>query len=188
MCVRCTLSRSTFLRTGASALATLSVFGLAARPAAADQNYTLWLRRMDTGEEAAEAFTLDGKNIYKPGYYTLCALMRDAHVDPNIGDVQMDMRLVETLWAIQQYLAGAGVREPIVVHSGYRTPQTNQQTEGAARNSLHMYGRACDFDVPGVAFDDLAGIAWACPTAGGVGYYPDGWVHVDTGPRRWWVG
>jgi uncharacterized protein YcbK (DUF882 family) len=143
---------------------------------------------MDTGETAAESFSLDGQSIYKPGYYRLCILLRDAHVDPSIGDVQMDIRLVETLWAIQQYLVRAGLREPIVVHSGYRTPQTNAMTEGAARNSLHMYGQACDFDVPGVAFDDLAAIAWACPSTGGVGYYPEGWVHVDTGPRRYWSG
>jgi len=35
---------------------------------------------------------------------------------------------------------------------------------------------------------DLANIAWACPATGGVGYYPEGWVHVDAGPRRWWTG
>jgi uncharacterized protein YcbK (DUF882 family) len=51
-----------------------------------------------------------------------------------------------------------------------------------------MYGEACDFGVPDIALDDLAGIAWACPSTGGVGYYPDGWVHVDTGPRRYWTG
>jgi uncharacterized protein YcbK (DUF882 family) len=100
----------------------------------------------------------------------------------------MNVRLVETLWAIQQYLRRAGVHQPIIVHSGYRTPQTNAMTEGAARNSLHMYGQACDFDVPTVSIEDLAAIAWACPSSGGVGYYPDGWVHVDAGPRRYWSG
>lgn len=178
------VTRGAFVAGAAVALATLS---LPAR-ALADASYTLWLQRMDTGESGAEPFSLDGKTVYKQGYYKLCALLRDAHVDPKIGDVQVSIRLVETLWAIQQYLVRAGIDQPIIVHSGYRTPQTNAQTEGAAPHSLHMYGQACDFDVPGVAIDALAGIAWACPSTGGVGYYSDGWVHVDTGPRRYWSG
>jgi len=181
------MHRRAFLAGGAAAAA-IALTPAFARPARADTPYTLWLERMDTGESGAETFSLDGRSIYKPGYYALCILLRDAHVDPRVGDVQMDIKLVETLWAIQQYLTGAGVRAPIVVHSGYRTPQTNAQTEGAARNSLHMYGQACDFDVPGVDFSTLASIAWACPSTGGVGYYPEGWIHVDTGPRRYWSG
>jgi uncharacterized protein YcbK (DUF882 family) len=180
----CTIKRGAFIAGAGAAVASIS---LPVR-SRAGESYTLWLVRQDTGETAKEPFTLDGSTIYKPGYYQLCAMLRDAHVDPSIGDVQVSIRLVETLWAIQQYLARAGVREPIVVHSGYRTPQTNARTEGAAPHSLHMYGEACDFDVPGVSMDDLASIAWACPSTGGVGYYPDGWVHVDAGPRRYWTG
>lgn len=178
------INRGAFL---VGAAATAAALALPVRSRAGEP-YTLWLVRQDTGEEATEPFTLDGTTIYTPGYYRLCAMLRDAHVDPSVGDVQVSIRLVETLWAIQQYLARAGVREPIVVHSGYRTPQTNAATEGAAPHSLHMYGKACDFDVPNVAFDDLASIAWSCPSTGGVGYYPEGWVHVDAGPRRYWTG
>lgn len=178
------MPRGRFIAGGiaASLLPLLPVRARAAQP------YTLWLVRQDTGESATEQFSLDGTDVYTPGYYRLCAMLRDAHVDPNIGDVQMSMRLIETLWAIQQYLIGAGIREPIVVHSGYRTPQTNAVTEGAAPHSLHMYGEACDFDVPNVSIADLAAISWACPSTGGVGYYPEGWVHVDAGPRRYWTG
>jgi uncharacterized protein YcbK (DUF882 family) len=178
------VTRGAFVAGAAVALAALGL----PRAALGDESYSLWLQRMDTGESGTEAFSLDGKTIYKPGYYQLCALLRDAHVDPRVGDVQVSIRLVETLWAIQQYLVRAGVRQPIIVHSGYRTPQTNAQTEGAAPHSLHMYGQACDFHVPGIAIDDLAGVAWACPSTGGVGYYSDGWVHVDTGERRYWSG
>jgi uncharacterized protein YcbK (DUF882 family) len=177
-------SRGAFI-TGAAAAAAFLSLPVRSR---AGESYTLWLVRQDTGETALEPFTLNGTTVYKPGYYQLCAMLRDAHVDPSIGDVQVSIRLVETLWAIQRYLARAGVHQPIVVHSGYRTPQTNARTEGAAPHSLHMYGEACDFDVPGVSMDDLASIAWACPSTGGVGYYPDGWVHVDAGPRRYWTG
>lgn len=179
-----TSSRGAFIA-GAGAAAVAFALPIRSR---AGEPYTLWLVRQDTGEEATEPFSLDGKTVYTPGYYRLCAMLRDNHVDPKIGDVQMSIRLVETLWAIQQYIIRAGVKAPIVVHSGYRTPQTNASIEGAAPHSLHMYGEACDFDVPGVGMDDLASIAWSCPATGGLGYYPEGWVHVDSGPRRYWTG
>ena len=150
--------------------------------------YTLIVERADTGERAAEPFTLDGKSLYWPGYRKLCAVLRDAHVALRYGWVQIDPRAIESLWAVQRYLTRAGIDEPIVVHSGYRTPQTNARIEGAARLSLHMWGKAVDFHVPGVPLADLAGICAACPISGGVGYYPEGWVHMDTGPRRTWVG
>jgi uncharacterized protein YcbK (DUF882 family) len=178
------INRGAFLVGAGAAAASLSL-PIRSR---AGQAYSLWLVRQDTGESRNEPFTLDGTSIYTPGYYQLCAMLRDAHVDPQIGDVQVSIRLVETLWAIQQYLVRAGVNEPIIVHSGYRTPQTNAQIEGTAPHSLHMYGKACDFDVPGVSMDDLAAIAWSCPSTGGLGYYPEGWVHVDAGPRRYWTG
>jgi uncharacterized protein YcbK (DUF882 family) len=143
---------------------------------------------MDTGEYADEPFTRDGKTLYWPGYKKLCAVLRDEHVALRYGYVQINVRIIEALWAVQQYLARDGFYGPIVVHSGYRTPQTNAQIEGAARLSLHMWGKAVDFHVPGVAIADLAGVCEACPVSGGVGYYPEGWVHMDTGPKRSWTG
>jgi uncharacterized protein YcbK (DUF882 family) len=150
--------------------------------------YRLFIERLDTGEYAAEPFTQDGKTLYWPGYKKLCAVLRDEHVSPHFGYVQIDVRTIEALWAVQRYLVRDGIDGPIVVHSGYRTPQTNAAIEGAARLSLHMWGKAVDFHVPGVALDDLAAICRACPISGGVGYYPEGWVHMDTGPKRSWVG
>lgn len=150
--------------------------------------YRLFIERLDTGEYAAEPFTQDGKSLYWPGYKKLCAVLRDEHVSARYGYVQIDVRTIEALWAVQQYLLRDGVDAPIVVHSGYRTPQTNAAVEGAARLSLHMWGKAVDFHVPGVGLDQLAAICWACPASGGVGYYPEGWVHMDTGPKRFWEG
>lgn len=150
--------------------------------------YRLFIERMDTGEYAYEPFTQDGKSLFWPGYKKLCAVLRDEHVSPHYGYVQIDVRTIEALWAVQQYLQRDGIDAPIVVHSGYRTPQTNAAIEGAARMSLHMWGKAVDFHVPGVALADLADICRACPVSGGVGYYPEGWVHMDTGPKRFWEG
>ena len=173
---------------GFSAVAAGVVFPAIRLPALAGPEYVLWLRRADNGEETFDRFSFDGKSVYKTGYYRLCEALRDNHVAPWRGDVYISIRLIELLWAVQQVLLRQGVREPIVVHSGYRTPETNAATEGAATNSLHMYGMAVDFDVPGVGTDDLADLCWNCPGSGGVGSYDGGWVHLDAGEHRFWNG
>jgi uncharacterized protein YcbK (DUF882 family) len=184
------ISRRGFLAAGVGVLATCALprWASAAAQGTARDRYLLFLERVGTGEFAEEPFTLDGKTLYWPGYKKLCAVLRDEHVPPELGFVQINVATIEALWAVQSYLRGANIYEPIMVHSGYRTPQTNAQTEGAARLSYHMWGKAVDFHVPGVALSDLAGICEGCPISGGVGYYPEGWVHMDTGPKRAWVG
>jgi uncharacterized protein YcbK (DUF882 family) len=37
------------------------------------------------------------------------------------------------------------IAEPIIITSGWRCPNRNASTEGAAKNSLHMEGKAVDF-------------------------------------------
>ena len=146
----------------------------------------MWLER--GGESIFAAFTLDGKTVDVAGYRQICALMRDRHVSWAEGDRQIAIETVEALWEVQQTLKQVGYHAPIVVHSAYRTPETNARTEGAARHSQHLYGRAVDFHVPGVPIDYLWRVAASRPISGGVGYYPAGWVHLDTGPRRYWAG
>jgi len=173
---------------GFSMLGLLAAPALSAASAVSSSAYVLWLERMGTGERIAAPFTLDGKAVYMPGYAALCAILRDEHVPPSEGDVQIAVATLEALWSVQRYLARGGVSQPIVVHSGYRTPQTNARTEGAAKESYHMFGKAVDFHVPGVDMAYLANVGWACPISGGIGYYPGGWVHLDTGPKRYWQG
>jgi len=182
------IGRRGFLAGGLLAIAAASLPVRALAAASPSRDYTLFIERMDTGEYASEPFTIDGKTLYWPGYKKLCSVLRDEHVASRYGYVQINVGIIEALWAVQRYLVGDGIDQPIVVHSGYRTPQTNAQIEGAARLSLHMWGKAVDFHVPGVSIADLAGICEACPISGGVGYYPEGWVHMDTGPKRSWVG
>ncbi|MBC5823692.1 MAG: YcbK family protein [Candidatus Eremiobacteraeota bacterium] len=185
------VTRSGFLAGGFSTLALLATPGLAFGGSAVrsfGSPYVLWLERMGTRERVAAPFTLDGKALYAPGYAALCAILRDEHVPPSEGDVQISVVTLEALWAVQRYLARAGVREPIVVHSGYRTPETNARTEGAAKASYHMSGMAVDFHVGDLDIGYLASVCWSCPISGGVGYYPQGWVHLDTGPKRFWNG
>ena len=147
----------------------------------------LWLRHATDGEEIVAPFCVDGRTIYEPGYKEVCWLMRDRHVPFAQGYVQIDIIEVEALWEVQQVLALLGVRAPLVITSGYRSPQTNAATEGAARNSMHLYGKAADLYVAGVSTRELFNVAYSREVSGGIGYYDDH-IHLDSGARRYWVG
>ena len=60
------------------------------------------------------------------------------------------------------------------------------KSNGVARRSLHMQGKAMDVRLQGVSTSDLQRIALGMQ-AGGVGYYPKSdFVHLDTGRVRFW--
>jgi uncharacterized protein YcbK (DUF882 family) len=75
--------------------------------------------------------------------------------------------------------------------SGFRAPKYNlmlrKKGRRVARNSEHTFGNAVDFRLPGVTTERLRN--WARRLRlGGVGYYrDDAFVHVDTGPVRYWA-
>jgi uncharacterized protein YcbK (DUF882 family) len=78
-------------------------------------------------------------------------------------------------------------KDEIKVLSGYRTPQTNAQIEGAALNSQHMRAMALDIHIPDV---DNEAVARDFKTFiyGGTGMYPGrGFTHFDFGPLRSWI-
>jgi uncharacterized protein YcbK (DUF882 family) len=78
----------------------------------------------------------------------------------------------------------------IVVLSGYRTKATNdllrQHGLDAARNSFHLRGRAADVNIPGLPPVRVA-VLGSLLGLGGIGLYRY-FVHLDTGPRRFWNG
>jgi uncharacterized protein YcbK (DUF882 family) len=79
-------------------------------------------------------------------------------------------------------------KDEIKILSGYRTPQTNAQLEGAALNSQHVRAMALDIHIPDV---DNEAVARDFKTFiyGGTGMYPGrGFTHFDFGPLRSWVG
>lgn len=80
--------------------------------------------------------------------------------------------------------------ETVYIHSGYRTRATNEmlrkRSSSVAKNSLHIQGKAIDFSIPGVSPRLIASIAREI-LDGGVGQY-DNFVHIDTGPKREWIG
>lgn len=108
--------------------------------------------------------------------------------DFRTGDVHaIDPPLLDLLNDLSALI---GTSEPFHVISGYRSPRTNamlrSRSEGVARHSLHMDGRAIDIRLPDVPLRQLRDAAVAL-ARGGVGYYPGSdFVHVDTGRIRTW--
>jgi uncharacterized protein YcbK (DUF882 family) len=82
--------------------------------------------------------------------------------------------------------------DTVDVVSGFRHPKYNlmlrKKGRQVARDSQHTHGTAIDFWLPGVRTMDLH--AWAkAQKMGGVGLYlGSGFVHMDTGPIRFWNG
>jgi uncharacterized protein YcbK (DUF882 family) len=149
----------------------------------------LWLQRESTGEESKIIYYHDAE-YHVPGYIEACKILRDVHAPKNEQVVQMDIILLDLLFACQEWLRLNNILRPIRVLSGYRTIHTNAHTEGSAKNSMHMYGKAADIRIPGLPTDYLVQLGKWFQT-GGIGWYPHsaggGFVHLDTGPVRQWV-
>ena len=139
----------------------------------------LWVIRRDTGEEI-KTTSINDRSLEK-----FCNLARDLHVGVS---TEMDPNLMIALSTVQSNLFGMGIIKPLMIVSGYRTPRTNARTEGAAKNSFHMKGKAVDFYVEGLEMSmDFVGTLATQFQAGGVGFYPGrSFTHLDTGNFRTW--
>ena len=96
-----------------------------------------------------------------------------------IHGYNMDERLIRILEAVRARLG-----RPMKVNSGYRSPEYNHSIGGSKR-SQHKLGKAADIHInsqeEGEEIEKLAreyGI-------GGVGRY-NTFIHLDTGPTRFW--
>lgn len=141
--------------------------------------------RLLRGDEQLHAiyWTADG-GYNRDEYLKICWLLRDVQADRVFP---INHGLLDVLCGVQTWLARNGVDAPLRVHSGFRTPKTNQRTEGAALDSRHIVGRAVDISVSGVSNVKLAGMA-SVLGRGGTGLYPGrNFVHVDTGDERIWI-
>ena len=127
-------------------------------------------------------FIRNGK-IYEEGYRDLCRIFADKRADVA---VQMDPNLFMVLAKAQQWLSTNHINRPIILTSGYRTEHTNNSIEGAAFNSMHLYGKAADIKIEGIPSDYLARLLRMCGGAG-IGIYSS-FVHVDTWKERAWRG
>ena len=149
------------------------------------QDRCLSLERQSTGEKTRFCYWRHLRGLDDVGYAKANWILRDAQykavspIDPNLLDV---------LFLIQQWLIMEGRPSDIKILSGYRTPSHNAKLDGAAKNSMHLHGKAADIYIPGVDTKLLAAMGRIIGV-GGVGIYVNRhFVHVDTGNVRLWSG
>lgn len=93
----------------------------------------------------------------------------------------VDERLVEYLQKIRDHFG-----KPVYL-TAYRCKTHNTRTPNAAPNSYHVYGRAADFHIDGVAPAEIAKYAESIGIKG-IGLY-DSFVHIDTRESKsFWYG
>jgi uncharacterized protein YcbK (DUF882 family) len=176
------LSRRHFL-IGCTALAGSLLVPSAYASIARNPERRLTLRNLHTGEEARITYWAEGSYV-KESLQEINHLLRDHRT----GDItQMDRELLDLLYSLQQKVEN---KNEFQVISGYRSPKTNamlrSKSNGVAKKSLHMQGRAIDIRLPGTSLKNLRKAAIALKS-GGVGYYPkSNFIHVDTGRVRYW--
>lgn len=121
----------------------------------------------------------------RDGYAQACFLLRDVRAGKLYP---MDPRLLDLLCGLQRWAEYNGKSAVIQALSGFRTTATNASLEGAARNSMHLQGRAADFVFEGISSGVQGAMVKAFNVQGGTGVYLNrGFVHADTGSARSWV-
>lgn len=155
-----------------------------AQPGNARADRELSLLNLHTGESLKSTYWAEGQ--YQPDELTaISRILRDHRT----GDTHpVDQALLDLLTVLHHKVDGK--QKPFQVISGYRSPKTNallnKKSNGVAKKSLHMQGKAIDIRLPGCQLSDLRKAAISCQT-GGVGYYPKSdFIHIDTGRVRRW--
>ena len=138
-----------------------------------------------TGDRLNLTYFEQGRYI-KDALHEINLLFRDYH-DGSVHPI--DPALLDQLYDLKHTLE---VRKPFHIVSGYRSPATNadlrKHSDGVAKNSLHMEGRAIDIRIEGLDTRRIRNAALAMQR-GGVGYYErSDFVHLDTGSIRTWAG
>ena len=174
--------RRSFLK---SSVALASVIGMpalakAAQPAKGER--VLRLYNTHTGESLKSVFWAEGQFI-PDALQDINKLLRD-HRNNKIAP--MDPKLLVLLNDVSDKFGDAQLH----IISGYRSPESNAKlaarSNGVAKHSMHMDGKAIDIRMPGKSLAQVHTAAMAA-RGGGVGYYPDSqFVHMDTGRVRYW--
>lgn len=144
---------------------------------------SLWLRRPE-GAEIMTRFRDDGDYRHDE-VLKLSWFLRDRN-DADTA-VWIEPRLFDLVAGVQAAMSAVhGAPVPLVLLSGYRTPQHNARIETAARNSMHLYGYAADLAAPG--YDPRAvALAASFYAQGGIGLY-ERFTHLDVWKVRVWAG
>lgn len=90
--------------------------------------------------------------------------------------VKVDSQLLNKLQRLRDKLD-----KPIIINSGYRTPDYNRKV-GGAKNSLHLEGKAADIIVNGISPNRLSKQAEKIGF-NGIGIY-ETFLHVDTRNKK----
>lgn len=144
---------------------------------------SLTLVNVNSGETLSVTYWSDG-TYRRDALDKLNGFLRDNH---DGARTEMDPLLFDVLWHTLQV---TGFQGTVEVLSAYRSPTTNawlaSVSRGVARDSQHMNGNAMDVRFVGMPVFKMRQAARSLGM-GGVGYYPrSGFVHLDTGPIRYW--
>lgn len=144
---------------------------------------SLSLVNFNTKEELTITYWSNGA-YHRSALDQLNQFLRDSR---DSGTTEMDPLLFDVLWHTARI---SGYDGQIEVLSAFRSPQSNawlaSVSRGVARDSQHMNGNAMDIRFPGVPVFRIRQAARSL-NMGGVGFYPrSGFVHIDTGPVRYW--
>jgi uncharacterized protein YcbK (DUF882 family) len=178
--------RRRFLQFGVAAATSLflpEAFGSVLKGATTEPERKLSFYNLHTGESLNTTYWADGQ-------YQASELTAINHIlrDHRTGDVtHMDTKLLELLNVLHSKI---GSKQAFQVISGYRSPKTNaalrRKSNGVAKKSMHLQGKAIDIRLPDCQLSDLHKAALSC-RKGGVGYYQkSNFIHVDTGRVRHW--
>jgi len=125
----------------------------------------------------------------KDGTYDSAELSHVRHVVRSQGDareIDVSLRLVEVLSWLEHSAGG----KPLVVLSGYRSPDYNQglkaQGKAVAGGSLHTEGLATDLAFPRDQLPRLWHRVRDLDCCGAGYYAKEGFLHVDVGRPRFW--
>src|SRR5882757_2641112 len=144
---------------------------------------TLSFHNTHTNENLTVTFKVNGR-------YDEEALKKINHVLRDFREnqpIDMDPHLMDLVWEVYREVEAT---EPIQIVCGFRSPETNamlrRRSNGVAKFSQHMLGKAMDFFIPGVPLEKLREVGLQAQR-GGVGFYPSSnFVHMDTGSVRHW--
>ena len=177
------LGRRGFLKLAAGGLGALALLSVPLEAAIRRERY-LSFYNANTGETLRQVYWTPREGYIRQSHKEISWALRDHHNDQV---KPFDYNVLDQLYALQLQLRS---RSPLHIISGYRSPITNRQlsrrSRGVARKSYHMQAMALDVRLPDGRVSDLYKAARSLG-AGGVGYYPrSNFVHIDSGPVRYW--
>lgn len=179
------VSRRSFLKVCAGSIGAMALAPELAR-AAILRERALVFRNTHTGESIRQVYWTPQDGYVRESVIDISWALRDHRND----QVKLfDPSVLDQLFALQLQLQ-TGLNRPFNILSGYRSAATNrmlcERSRGVARNSYHTQAMALDIRVPGREIFDVYQAACSLG-AGGVGYYPSArFVHIDSGPVRYW--